>query len=288
MKRLSTNSVLGRLLFGVKKNAPTILTSAGVAGVITTTILAVKATPKAIELLNEEQSIRVDIAMKEANERGEDIDEEELEDACRLDSKTYLKLLWRPYLPTVISGVLTITCIIGSHVISEKRATVLAGLVSSSEALLVKYQDKVIEQFGENKERALRDSIAEDDIRNAPPIKEHIQETKYGYDRDVFKDLRTGRYFWFDIERLRSVENDILSLLNHGERVTLNEFYSMLGLGDVEDGELLGWEPYSNFHISTTWVGWDDIDPLNGLPFKKSIVAITLDNRPTDVYETYS
>lgn len=288
MKRLSTNSVLGRLLFGIKKNAPTILTSAGVAGVITTTILAVKATPKAIELLNEEQSIRVDIAMKEANERGEDIDEEELEDACRLDSKTYLKLLWRPYLPTVISGVLTITCIIGSHVISEKRATVLAGLVSSSEALLVKYQDKVVEQFGENKERALRDSIAEDDIRNAPPIKEHIQETKYGYDRDVFKDLRTGRYFWFDIERLRSVENDILSLLNHGERVTLNEFYSMLGLGDVEDGELLGWEPYSNFHISTTWVGWDDIDPLNGLPFKKSIVAITLDNRPTDVYETYS
>lgn len=288
MKRLSTNSVLGRLLFGIKKNAPTILTSAGVGGVVTTTVLAVRATPKAVELINEEQSIRVDIAMKEAYNNGREIDEEELDEICRLDLKTYLKLLWRPYLPALISGGLTITCIIASNVISEKRATVLAGLVSSSEAMLVKYQDKVIEQFGENKERALRDSIAEDDIHNAPPIKEHIQETKYGYDRDVFKDLRTGRYFWFDIERLRTVENDILSLLNHGERVTLNEFYDMLGLGGVEDGELLGWEPYSNFHISTTWVGWDDIDPLNGLPFKKSIVAITLDTRPTDVYETYS
>lgn len=281
MKRLSTNSVLGRLLFGVKKNAPTILTSAGVAGVITTTILAVRATPKAISLIQEEKVWQVET-------KREDMTREEQASEIRLDALTYLKLLWRPYLPVVISGGLTITCIIGSHIISEKRATVLAGLVSSSEALLMKYQDKVIEQIGENKERALRDSIAEDDIRNAPPIKEHIQETKYGYDRDVFKDLRTGRYFWFDIERLRTVENDILSLLNHGERVTLNEFYDMLGLGGVEDGELLGWEPYSNFHISTTWVGWDDIDPLNGLPFKKSIVAITLDNRPTDVYETYS
>lgn len=281
MKRLSTNSVLGRLLFGVKKNAPTILTSAGVAGVITTTILAVRATPKAISLIQEEKVWQVET-------KREDMTREEQASEIRLDALTYLKLLWRPYLPVVISGGLTITCIIGSHVISEKRATVLAGLVSSSEALLMKYQDKVIEQIGENKERALRDSIAEDDIRNAPPIKDHIQETKYGYDRDVFKDLRTGRYFWFDIERLRTVENDILSLLNHGERVTLNEFYDMLGLGGVEDGELLGWEPYSNFHISTTWVGWDDIDPLNGLPFKKSIVAITLDNRPTDVYETYS
>lgn len=281
MKRLSTNSALGRLLFGVKKNAPTILTSAGVAGVITTTILAVRATPKAITLIQEEKVWQVET-------KREDMTREEQASEIRLDVLTYLKLLWRPYLPAIISGGLTITCIIGSHVISEKRATVLAGLVSSSEALLVKYQDKVIEQIGENKERALRDSIAEDDIRNAPPIKEHIQETKYGYDRDVFKDLRTGRYFWFDIERLRTVENDILSLLNHGERVTLNEFYDMLGLGGVEDGELLGWEPYSNFHISTTWVGWDDIDPLNGLPFKKSIVAITLDNRPTDVYETYS
>lgn len=281
MKRLSTNSVLGRLLFGMKKNAPTLLTMAGVAGAITTTILAIRATPKAIALIQEEKAWRVET-------KREDMTREEQASEVQLDIRTYFMLLWRPYLPVVISEAITIGCIIGSHVISEKRATVLAGLVSSSEALLVKYQDKVIEQFGENKERALRDSIAEDDIRNAPPIKEHIQETKYGYDRDVFKDLRTGRYFWFDIERLRTVENDILSLLNHGERVTLNEFYEMLGLGAVEDGEFLGWEPYSNFHISTTWVGWDDIDPLNGLPFKKSIVAITLDNRPTDVYETYS
>lgn len=281
MKRLSTNSVLGRLIFGVKKNAPTILTAASVAGTITTVILAIRATPKAVTLIQEEKLWRVE-------EKREDMTREEQAEEIELDAKTYFKLLWRPYLPAVISEVITVGCIVGSHLISEKRAAVLAGLVSSSEALLIKYQDKVIEQFGENKERAIRDSIAEDDIRNAPPIKDHVQETKYGYDREVFKDLRTGRYFWFDIERLRSVENDILSLLNHGERVTLNEFYDMLGLGSVEDGELLGWEPYSNFHITTTWVGWEDVDPLNGLPFKKSIVAITLDTRPTDVYETYS
>ena len=285
MKKLSANSFFGKLIFGVKKEAPAILTGVGVAGVVTTTFLAIRATPKAIELIDEERARRFDIAMKEA----EDNEEEEVRDDWdQIDAKTYFMLLWRPYLPVLISGGLTIGAIIASHVVSEKRMAVLAGLVTSSEALLAKYQEKVIEQFGENKERAVRDAIAEEDIRNAPPIMEHVQETKYGYERDVFKDLRTGRYFWFDIERLRSVENDVLELLNAGERVTLNEFYDMLGLGPVEDGEMLGWEPYSHFNITKTWVGFEEVDPLNGLPFKRSIVAISFDNRPTDVYETYS
>lgn len=285
MRKLSTNSFLGKLIFGAKKEAPTILTGVGVAGVVTTVVLAIRATPKAIELLDEERARRFDIAMKEAEDRMED---EVRDDWDELDAKTYFRLLWRPYLPVAISGGLTIASIIASHVISEKRMAVLAGLVSSSEALLARYQEKVVEQFGENKERAIRDSIAEDDVRHAPPIMEHVQETKYGPERDVFKDLRTGRYFWFDIERLRSVENDVLALLNAGERVTLNEFYDMLGLGPVEDGEMLGWEPYSHFNITKTWVGFEEVDPLNGLPFKRSIVAISFDNRPTDVYETYS
>ena len=287
MKKLSTNSFLGKLIFGAKKEAPTILIGVGVAGVVTTIVLAIRATPKAIELLDEERARRFDIAMKEAHANGEDL-EDVPENVMQLGAKTYFMLLWRPYLPVAISGGLTITSIIASHVISEKRMAVLAGLVSSSEALLAKYQEKVVEQIGENKERAIRDAIAEDDVRKAPPIMEHVQETKYGPERDVFKDLRTGRYFWFDIERLRSVENDVLALLNAGERVTLNEFYDMLGLGPVEDGEMLGWEPYSHFNITKTWVGFEEVDPLNGLPFKRSIVAISFDNRPTDVYETYS
>ena len=40
----------------VSKNAPAILTGIGIAGMVTTTVLAVKATPKAIDLLKEKGS----------------------------------------------------------------------------------------------------------------------------------------------------------------------------------------------------------------------------------------
>ena len=38
-----------------KKRSPEILTGIGIAGMITTTVLAVKATPKAIQLIEEEK-----------------------------------------------------------------------------------------------------------------------------------------------------------------------------------------------------------------------------------------
>ena len=48
----------------ILKNSPAILTGISVAGVVTTTIMAVQATPKAIELVKQREGIRIRIRPK--------------------------------------------------------------------------------------------------------------------------------------------------------------------------------------------------------------------------------
>lgn len=76
----------------MKKHSPEILTGIGVAGMVATTIMAVKATPKAILLINE----------KEVELRAE-----------KLTKKEVVQTVWKCYIPAAVTGVASIACIIG-------------------------------------------------------------------------------------------------------------------------------------------------------------------------------
>ena len=59
-KQLLSNFVRGAQA-SLKKRSPEILIGMGIAGMVTTTILAVKATPKAVELINDrKEELEVD------------------------------------------------------------------------------------------------------------------------------------------------------------------------------------------------------------------------------------
>ena len=56
MNAMKTAGVKNRLFTTISKHSPEILTAIGIVGMITTSVMAVKATPKAIELLHEKES----------------------------------------------------------------------------------------------------------------------------------------------------------------------------------------------------------------------------------------
>lgn len=255
------------------KNAPAIFTAIGVGGVITTVFLAIKATPKAVKLIEEEKAKLID----------EDNEEQEV----KLSKKTYFKLLWRPYLPVAISGAATIGFIIGANVISGKRMAALAGLYATSEKLLSTYQDQVVKQFGENAERRLREGIAKDDVEKDPPKENAIILTGEG--SYLFKDLRSGRYFRSNIETVRQKINDIREILNAGDALSLNEVYDMLDphLESVQDGDMIGWEAYSKFDVTfDTTIA--HVDQLNGTVVDQPCMTIMFNQNPRDRFDLYS
>lgn len=208
----------------IDKRSPELLMGVGVAGMIATTVLAVKATPKAMALIEEEKLRRY----KETDD-----------DA--ITKVEAVKVAWKPYIPAVVTGAASVACIIGSTSVSGRRTAALAAAYQISETALSEYREKVVETIGEKKEQLVRDKIAKDKVEKNPVSKSEVIITNDGY--TLCFDPISARYFKSTIEKIKRVENDLNKRMLHDITgyVSLNEFYDELGLDRTAIGDDLGW-----------------------------------------------
>lgn len=205
----------------IVKQSPIILTVAGVTGVITTIGLAVKATTEAEKLIE-----------KKKIEENMQIDE-------KLTVTETVKTAWRPFVPVVISGGLTIAAIIGSSAINEKRKAALAGLYALSETALKEYEEKAAEIGGKTMAYKIKDEInsekAKDDICPFEP-------DEFIVGKCLVKDRLSGRIFMSSMEEIRRAANDINESILGGDMLaSLNDFYEIIGLEGMDLGVECGW-----------------------------------------------
>ena len=201
------------------RNSPYILVGMGIAGMATTTVLAVQATPEALRL--------IDAYKKETNK-------------SKLTIWETVKVAWKCYIPSAIVGGASTGCVIGGTHISGKRTAALAAAYGLSETVLKEYKDKVVETIGEQKEEQIQESIATDQL-NRKIVSNNI----------VFP-AGTGNTWVYDplmdrlFESTRKTIEDAELVINRRLRdemfVPLNDFYYELGLKPMEDvGNKLGW-----------------------------------------------
>lgn len=209
-----------KIMDGVSKNSPTILTVLGVVGLVNTVVMAIKATPEASFIIN-------------------DLEESYRQDGLEPNYKDIVKATWKCYVPTVISGGTTIACIIGSNHINIKRNAALISLYSMSDSLLKEYKQKVVETIGKTKERKIKEAIKTDKLQITPEDDTNITNTGKG--DTLCYDVFSGRKFRSDIEYIRQTINKLSFELMSEDFITLNEVYDHLGLDNTKMGELLGW-----------------------------------------------
>lgn len=219
------------------KHSPEILTGVGITGMITSTVLAVKATPKAIILLEE----RKEELNKNSFEKNIDTDyslknHKELD---KLNFKETVKTTWKCYIPSAVMMTVSIACLVGASSVHLKRNAVLATAYQLSEAAATEYKNKVVEAIGEKKEESIRDSINKDHIEKNPVAKNEVIITEKG--NTLCYDKLSGRYFKSDIEQIKKAVNEINSQINQHYYVSLNDLYDELGLEDIALGNELGW-----------------------------------------------
>ena len=233
-----------------KDNSPLILTALGVTGVITTAVLAGKASFKAAEILRTEQDRRV-------------LDQEEF-----LDHKGMLAFTWQLYIPAVGVGSATIVAIVMANRIGTRRAAAMAAAYSISERAFNEYREKVVEKIGESKERAVRDEVAQDRVTNNPPSS--IVVTGSG---DVLcMDAHSGRYFESSMESLKKAQNDMNYHLLNNFYGSLNDFYDKLGLPRTKHGDEIGWNSDKQLELSLSTTMSDDGRPCIVVDF--SVVPV--------------
>ncbi len=202
----------------LSEHSPEILTGIGITGLLSTTVLAVKATPKALQLIDEKK---------------EEMNTDEL------TNTEVVKTCWKCYIPAAVTASVSVACLIGANSVNSKRNAVLATAYKLSESAFSEYKEKVIETIGEKKEEEVRDKIAKGRIEKNPVKNNEVIITGKG---DVLcYDIVSGRYFKSDVDKIRKAENTLNKKLMNDMYCSLNEFYDLIGLPFTQMGFELGW-----------------------------------------------
>lgn len=219
MKKGCISKAAKTVWLAAKKHSPELLTGIGIAGMVTTVVLAVRATPKALRLIDEKKA---------------DIPEENIP---RIEA---VKVAWKVYVPAVLTGILSTICLIGANSVNQRRNAAIAAAYSLSESALKEYREKVIETIGERKEQAIRDDISKDRITENPVREVFVSDRG----STLCYDSLSGRYFKSDIEKLRRIVNDLNRRMRDEMFISLNDFYCAVDnpdLGPTKLGDMLGW-----------------------------------------------
>lgn len=208
-----------------KKNGPTILTCIGGIGVIATAVLAVKATPKALERIN-----------KIEDEKGEE-----------LTALEVVQVAGPLYIPAIATGAATLICIFSANGLNKRQQASLVSAYALLDSSYKQHKAKVEELYGTDATERIAGEIAKDKYDDNISVEEGKQ---------LFFDQFSGRYFESTMEDVLRAEYELNRDLTLEDAVTINRFYEYLGIDPIEGGDALGWSMGANFALY--WQSWVD------------------------------
>lgn len=233
----------------IAKYSPEILTGIGIAGMITTTVLAVKATPKALEKIKEEK-VKVYDELDPIEVPSQGIPED-----VKLKPMEVVKVTWKCYVPAVITGTASIACIIGASKVNYARNAALATAYNLSQTALAEYKEKVVETIGEKKEQTIREKIAQDKVDKVEKVPNN-EIVMIGSGDVLFLEPVSMRCFMSNEEEVRRIINNLNYRMISGyeEYISLSEFYDEIGLARTSTSDDVGWNIGRDGQISISFV----------------------------------
>jgi hypothetical protein len=229
---------VARSILTTKKNSPHIFFVAGIAGVVTSTVLACKATLKLEATLDE---LNLDVELVKAN-RVEEEHSKELAYVYGMGSAKIVVL----YAPAVAVGALSIAALAGSHVALTRRNTALTAAYAGIAKAYSEYRDRVREELGTDKELDIYHGVllekvkGEDgkslEIKTIDPNKTSPYARFFDeYSPNWQKNAELNKLF---VQCQQNWLNHRLIATGH---VFLNEAYDALGIPRSSAGQIVGW-----------------------------------------------
>lgn len=215
----------------LKRNAPMILTCVGGVGVVATAVMAVKATPKALERIEHAEA-----------EKGDSLTKLEV-----------VNVAGPAYIPTILTGTATIACIFGANILNKRQQASLMSAYALLNNSYKEYVKKVGELYGDEANANVRAEIAKDHY-----VDDYGDETEYGENEQLFYDWFSDQYFVSTMEKVIQAEYNINKKISLWSGAHLNEFYEMLDIPPIDGGESLGWS--TGQLMSETWSDWLDFE----------------------------
>ena len=228
------------------KNAPLLLMLAGIGGLAATVVSAVKATPLAIDKMDDEIAKRYENGEIEYEELPMSVNKSDMEFRFdELGPKQIIKSCRKCYVPTVILGALSISSFIGSYKVNTARLTAMTAMYEFTANAYDRYRRNVAKVSPKTDVKAIK---AARDER----VKE-ISESKFDglpEGKEICIDLFTGNVFYSTREDVLVAVNKIKDKFLAGEMfISLNEFYDEVDADHVGVGDDVGWSPDTDLDI---------------------------------------
>lgn len=253
----SATKTFHRVGFKIKKHSPEILLVTGITGVVTSAVMACKATTK-VDAIVEESKNTIDLiheGMETGNIRGVEYTEEDgKKDLSIVYVRTGVKFA-KLYGPSVLLGLTSIGCILASNNIIHKRNVALSAAYTAIDKSFKGYRSRVIERFGESMDRELRYNIKTQEVKETvvdeeTGKKKTVKSTVSVVDPNTHSDY--AKFFdeycagWtkdaeYNLMFLRQQQNYANELLKSRGHLFLNEVYDMLGIDRTRAGNIVGW-----------------------------------------------
>lgn len=219
------NNLLHQSKKFLNRNGSTILTCLGGVGLIATSVMTAKATPKAMVLLEEAKE-----------EKGEELTKFEI-----------VKIAGPSYIPAVLVGASTLACIFGANALNKRNQASLISAYALIDSSYKEYKKKVGELYGEDANEKVVEEIAKDKFEET--------EITVSDGKKLFYEEFSGRYFEATTEQVLRAEYEVNRMLEmeYGG-LFLNEWFELLGLERTDYGNHLGW---STWYLSEVyWHNW--------------------------------
>lgn len=244
--------------FTVKKYSPEILMIGGAIGVVSSAIMACRATTKLSKVMTEHKTTIEQI--HHVTNHPEVLPENQT--YTQVDAKKDIRLTYahtglnlvKLYAPSVILGTLSLTCMITSNNILRNRNAALAAAYTAVDKGFKTYRKNVVERFGEEVDKELKYSIKakefeetetdekgkEKKVKKTVDVAGLEQYSPYAKFFDCGCDnwqKDTDHNLWY----LRQQQNYANEKLKAQGYLFLNDVYDMLGIPRTKPGQVVGW-----------------------------------------------
>lgn len=285
----------------LKKHSPEILMGLGIAGTVTSTVLACKATLKIDDVLVEPKEtikkIHNAVALVEAGEELDYSIEDSKKDLTITYVQTGLKIA-KLYAPAVIMGGLSIASMLTAHNIMRKRNLALGATCAALTSSFNDYRANVVERFGKDMDNELRYNIKAGEIEEKTvnekgkekTTKKKVEVSHLSHDDQYTRVFDASNVNWencmdYNDMFLRGQEAFANERLKAAGYLFLNDVLKDLGFEPTKVGQVVGWvyddlsdnDGYVDFNIHKTYIPDENGTPQPGYTLEFNVDGDILD-----------
>ena len=244
----------------VVKHGPKILKITGLIGGLGAIYTAVKATPKALDLMYDELCKRD--GEPETRIRIQDI-------PSHFTLKEKLNLTWKCYMKSLCFYAGSLACSISGEAIDVRRNILLRTTCEMTERLFDDYRTEVRKSIGDEKEEEIRSTV---ESKNT--YEKTSSTVIFTSNKVRCKDALSNQIFISSKNDIIAAINKVNALINDDMFATVSELYDELDIPHTIDSDNRGWREHLIYRFDP------DFDETGEL-----CLVLTILNDPTSTYD---